>query len=59
MDFSSLVIPTAGMNIKNFQLTPYGVVISKVAMIKNSPNIRLGKMIIGESTILRGDLGVI
>jgi carbonic anhydrase/acetyltransferase-like protein (isoleucine patch superfamily) len=28
-------------------------------MIKYSANIRLGKGIIGESTVLRGDLGVI
>jgi carbonic anhydrase/acetyltransferase-like protein (isoleucine patch superfamily) len=58
MDFSSLVVPTAG-HIKHFQLTPHGVLISKIAMIKYSANIRLGKGIIGESTVLRGDLGVI
>lgn len=59
MDFSSLVVPTAGPHIKHFQLTNHGVAISKIALIKYSANIRLGKGVIGESTILRGDLGVI
>lgn len=59
MDFSSLFVPAAGQNIKHFHLTPHGVVISKIAMIKYSANIRLGKGVIGESTVLRGDLGVI
>jgi carbonic anhydrase/acetyltransferase-like protein (isoleucine patch superfamily) len=59
MDFSSIVVPSAGPNIKHFQLTPHGVLISKIAMIKYSANIRLGKGVIGEKTVLRGDLGVI
>ena len=59
MSASSLLIESLGPDLEHIQMTKNGVAISKKSMIKNSQNILMGKSVIGESSILRGDLGVI
>lgn len=59
MATSSTVIETLGPDLDYLQLTKNGVVISKKSIVKNSQNILMGKSVIGESSIIRGDLGVI
>jgi hypothetical protein len=56
---STLLIDSLGPDLDYIQLTKNGVVISKKSMVKNSKNILMGKSVIGESCIIRGDLGVI
>lgn len=59
MELNSLYIPTVGPNISNFMITQKNMIVSRSSVLKCTSKLNVGKVVICQNVILRGDLGLI